>query len=54
MPKYSWGQMKQVYENQVGHPIMSAKIQLVSKVGMPHQNWPLKIKFVNNISYGVG
>jgi len=38
MPKYSWGQMKQVYENQVGHPIMSAKNQLVSKVGMPYQN----------------
>jgi len=35
MPKYSWVQMKQFYENQVGHPIMSAKIQLV---GMPHQN----------------
>jgi hypothetical protein len=54
MPKYSWGQMKQVYENQFGHPIMSGKIQLVSKVGMPHQNWPLKIKSINNISYGVG
>jgi len=35
---YIIGQTKQVYETQVGHPIMSAKIQLVSKMDMPHQN----------------